>query len=329
MRIALPRLRWSSAMVIGFASLLGLGGFFAEVFQAPPVAQDPVQLVRNPLPLEKLSTLRGLEFTNKAGTFRFENTDPDGAMEGPWRMTEPTALKARRDFFVKVGQALADIQVRHVHRTDPINLQSFFLHKPLFTLRLIPVVGAPVEIAFGLVNPIDNTTYFTLTDGPWIYQSQVFGLPLENVTAEELLDSRALAFNPDQVLSLEITPGGVRLTKNDGRWQDSRGAALENRKVEEFLLKLQTLKGHTVLDKLTQDQQAAVRRLMETPQITLRLGLSQGLETYHFSAPLDRVGDLKLERAGSVLLMREGAMNPVAMGREQLGVLSKKESELR
>jgi hypothetical protein len=316
-------------MVIGFASLLGLVGFFAEVFQAPPVPQDTVQLVRNPLPLEKLRQLRGMEFTNKAGTFRFENNHPDGALEGPWRMVEPTAMKARRDFFVKVGQALADIQVRHVHRTDPINLQSFFLHKPLFTLRLVPVIGAPVEIAFGLVNPIDNTTYFTLTDGPWIYQSQVFGLPLENVTAEELLDSRALAFNPDQVLSLEITPNGARLTKSEGQWLDGRGAALDNRKVEEFLLKLQTLKGHTVLDKLTPDQQAAVQRLMETPQATLRLGLPQGLETYHFSTPLDRVGDLKLERPGSVLLMREGAMNPVAMGKEQLSVLNKRESELR
>jgi hypothetical protein len=329
MAFKLPKVRWSTAMVLAFGSLLAFVGFFAEVFQAPPLPQETAQLIRNPLPLEKLQTLRVLEFTNKNGLFKFENTHADGALEGPWRMTEPTAMKARRDFFVKVVEALGDIQVRHVHRSDSINLQSFSLDKPLFTLRFIPVTGEPMELAFGLLNPIDNTTYFSMKDGGWIYQSQALTLPLETVSADELLDARALAFNPDQVEILELTPQGFHLSKIAGQWQNSQGQPMDNRKVDEFLLKLQTLKGYMVLDKLTAEQGQELNRLMVNPQWTLRLGTLQAAETYHVSAPLDRLGDLKLERSGSSLLYREGSLNPVVLGREQVGMLLKREKDLK
>jgi hypothetical protein len=324
-----PSLRWSTAMVVAFGFLLAFVGFFAEVFQAPPLPQETAQLIRNPIPQAKLQTLRLLEFTNKNGVFKFENTHTDSALEGPWRMIEPTAMKARRDFFVKVVEAIGEIQVRQVHRADPINLQSFSLEKPLFTLRFIPVTGEPLEIAFGLLNPIDNTTYFYMKDGGWIYQSQALTLPLESVSADELLDARALAFNPDQVEILELTPKGFQLSKVAGQWQNSQGQPMDNRKVDEFLLKLQTLKGHMVLDKLTSEQGQELNQIMQRPQWTLRLGTLQAAETYHVSPPLDRIGDLRIDRSGSSILYREGSLNPVVLGKEQVGILLKRESELK
>lgn len=329
MAFKIPALRWSTAMVIAFGFLLAFVGFFAEVFQAAPLPQETAQLIRNPFPLEKLQTLRLMEFTNKNGFFKFENTNTDSTLDGPWRMIEPTAMKARRDFFVKVVEALSEIQVRHVHRADSINLQSFSLDKPLFTLRFVPVTGEPLEIAFGLLNPIDNTTYFYMKDGGWIYQSQALTLPLESVNADELLDARALAFNPDQVEILELAPQGFSLSKVAGQWQNSQGQPMDNRKVEEFLIKLQTLKGYMVLDKLTPEQDQELKRMMVNPQWTLRLGTLQAAETYHVSPPLDKLGDLRLERSGSSLLYREGSLNPVVLGREQLGMLLRKEKELK
>ena len=74
-------LRWSTIMVTIFAVILGMVGFFAEVFQAPSIPQEMAQLIKNPLPIAKLQRLRTLGFTNKAGQFKFENTHPDGAPE--------------------------------------------------------------------------------------------------------------------------------------------------------------------------------------------------------------------------------------------------------
>lgn len=321
--------RWSTVMVITFAVILATVGFFAEVFQAPSVPQEMAQLITNPLPVSKLQRLRSLSFTNKSGLFKFENTHPDGASEGPWRMLEPTSIKARKDFFVKVVQALSELQVRNVHRADSINLKSFSLDRPLFTLTLAPVDGVAVEVAFGLLNPIDNTTYFKIKDQEWIYQSLALPLPLETVTVDELLDSRALAFSAENLDSLEISPNGVKLIKIGGVWQNQDSSPANQQKVEQLLKELQTLKSYMVLDKLDADQALALQEIMQSPQWRLRLGQGETSEVYLISPALDRVGSYKLERSGSHLLYREGTLTPIVLGREQMGVFSRRDRDLK
>lgn len=317
--------RWSTVMVASFAVVLGTVGFFAEVFQAPSLPQEMAELIKNPLPVGRIQKLRTLSFTNKSGQFKFENTHPAGDAEGPWRMVEPTSINARKDFFVKVIQALSDLQVRNVHQSDSINLQSFSLDKPLFTLVLGPTEGTPLEIAFGLLNPIDNTTYFTVKDQEWIYQSLALPLPLETVTADELLDARALAFSIDKLETLELSPNGIKLVRVGENWQNDAGATFDKKKVEQFLKGLQGLKSYMVLDKLDQSQAEALQQIMLAPQWRLRLGN----DLYFFSPPLDRVGSFKLEKNNSSLLYREGSLNPIVLSRDQLDVLSRKEKDLR
>ena len=322
-------LRWSTLLVVGFGLLLAMVGFFAEVFQAPPIPQEMAQLIKNPLPLHKLKNVRRLSFTNKAGAFKFENANSEGNPEGPWRMTEPTAIKARKDFFVKVLQALSDLQVRNVHRADSINLQSFSLDKPLFTLSIEPSEGAPIEIAFGLLNPIDNSTYFHMKDQEWIYQCMTLPLPLETVTADELLDARALAFTLDKVDQLEIDPNGLKLIRTGERWQMADGTPVDTRKVESFLKDLQALKSYMVLDKLTPSQSEALQQVMLTPQWRLKLGQAGTPEVYFISAAMDRLGDLKLDRSGSSLLYREGTASPIVLSREQVSIMNKRDKDFR
>lgn len=316
-------------MVASFAAVLAMVGFFAEVFQAPSIPQEMAQLIKNPLPVEKLQRLRTMGFTNKAGQFKFENTHPQGLPEGPWRMIEPTSITARKDFFVKVIQALTDLQVRNVHRSDSINLQSFSLDRPLFTLNLGPVDGLPVEISFGLLNPIDNTTYFTIKDQEWIYQSLALPLPLETVTTDELLDARALAFSVDKLDALEISPNGIRLVRVGETWENGEGQVLDSKKVAQFLKDLQALKSYMVLDKLDADQAMALQQIMHSPQWRLKLEQGEAAEIYLVSPPIDRIGSFKLERSGSSLLYREGTLNPIVLGREQLSVLNRRPGDLK
>lgn len=322
-------LRWSTIMVMSFAVVLAMVGFFAEVFQAPSLPQEMAQLIKNPLPVDKLQHLRTMSFTNKAGTFKFENTNPSGLPEGPWRMLEPTSIKARKDFFVKVIQALTDIQVRNVHQADSINTQSFSLDKPLFSLVLGPIDGAPIEISFGLLNPIDNTTYFSVKDQDWIYQSLALPLPLDTVTADELLDAKALAFNLDEIESIELSPNDLKLVKMGTAWENGLGQRLDSKKVEGFLKDLLDLKSYMVLDKLDASQNEAMKIIMHSPKWRLQVSRRDISDTYYVSAPLDRVGSFKLDKSGSALLYREGTLSPIVLDREQLNVFNRKERDLK
>lgn len=316
-------------MVVSFAVVLAMVGFFAEVFQAPTMPQEMAQLIKNPLPVDKLQHLRTMSFSNKAGTFRFENAHATGLPDGPWRMLEPTSIKARKDFFIKVIQALTDIQVRNVHQADSINMQSFSLDKPLFTLILGPIDGTPVEISFGLLNPIDNSTYFTVKGQDWIYQSLALPLPLETVTADELLDAKALAFNLDEIEGVELSPNDLKIVRMGTEWENGLGQKLNTKKVEAFLSDLLDLKSYMVLDKLDVTQGQALKVIMHSPKWRLQVAQRDSTDTYYVSAPLDRVGSLKLERSGSALLYREGTLSPIVIGREQLGVFNSKERDLK
>ncbi len=324
---------WSTLMVLGFAGLLAMVGFFAEVFQAPRLPQEMVQLVRNPLSAEKLRRVKRLSFSNRAGQFHFENTHPEGLAEGPWKMTSPTSTRARRDFFVKVLAALSELQVRHVHGQDTINLKSFSLDKPLFTLVVEPVGSSPWEITFGLVNPIDDSTYFTVQGQEWIYQSNALPLSLDTVTPEELIDARALAFSAEKLDGVEIVSlnggPGLAFHRTGDEWRTSQGMLLNPKRVDQFLSELHALKGYMVLDKLTPEQEARLREVAAAPERRLRLGQEGTSETWFLSPSMDRLGDLRFERSGSVLLWREGTLSPIVLGREQLGVFGRKERDLR
>lgn len=329
------RFHWSTYVVGFFGLLLFAVGFFAEVFQAPPIPQEISQLIKNPLPMEQLKRLRRVSFTNKMGKFKFENSHPDGLVEGPWQMIEPTNIKARKDFFVKMLSALEEIQIRHTHRNETINLQSFSLDRPLFGLRLEPMSGKPLEVNFGLINPIDNSTYFSLSDDNWIYQCNTLAIPFETVTPDELLDSKVLALNVDLISSIEIasypfqTPG-IRIQRQETDWFDQEGKKLDGKKVESFLRDLQQLKSYMVLDRLTPGQAVELERVLTTPRWRLRMtNAGAAPETFYMTGELEALADLRLERKGSVLFYREGTRNPLVLNGAQLNFMNKKVKDLR
>lgn len=329
------RFHWSTYIVAGFATLLVAVGFFAEVFQAPPIPQEIAQLIKNPLPIERIKKLKRVSFSNKMGQFKFENSHPEGLMEGPWQMIEPTNIRARKDFFIKMIGVLEEIQIRHTHRSETINLQSFSLDKPLFTLELEPIKGSKLEIAFGLINPIDNSTYFAIKGEEWIYQCNTLSIPFETVTPDELLDSKALALNFDQINFVELATypfqgPAVKLTRAELEWQDETGRKFDRRKVESFLKDLQNIKSYMVLDKLTPVQSQELQRLLSTPAHRLRMVSGNAVpETFYISSPLEALVDLRFEKKRSVLFYREGSVNPLVLSGEEANVFYRKEKDFR
>jgi hypothetical protein len=328
------KVHWSTFAIFGFAFILGSVAFFAEVFQAPPNPQDLVQLIQNPIPMERLKSLKRLTFTNKMGNFKFENSHPDFDLDGPWQMTEPTNIRARKDFFLKVMKTLDEVQVRHTHRADPINIQSFSLDKPLFSLVFETIKGAPVAISFGLINPIDNSTYFIIEGHDWIYQSTALTLALEAVTPDELLDSKALALNSDLISMIEISAAPfqkpqLRALKVSDIWQDEMDRPLDNKKINRLINDLQSIKSYMVLDKLTETQSGELEKIMTEPQWKLKIAQRDYTESFFISKPIDEVLDFKLEKRNSLLFYREGTLAPIVLSPEQVNIFKRVERDLR
>lgn len=328
------KIHWSTMAVVGFGIILSALAFFAEMFQGPPVPTDLTQLIQNPIPTDKLANLKSVSFTNKMGSFKFENTHPQFELDGPWQMIQPTNIKARKDFFLKVLKSLTEIQVRHTHRADTINLQSFSLDKPLFSFIFETQDSSLIQVSFGLINPIDNSTYFSLTGSDLIYQSNTLSLPLESVTPDELLDSKALALNSELVSMIEIQEAPfqaiqLRVNKISDLWQDNSGQRMDSKKLERYIGDLQNIKSYMVLDKLSPIASAELEKIMSAPRWRLKIAQREYTETFFVAGPLTDIGDFRLEKANSLLFYREGTTTPIVLPPDMQNIFKKSDSQLR
>lgn len=329
---ALLRPTLSSLLVITFAFILLFLGLFAEVFESHTPEVDLAQIYANPIPVIELQNLKSLRITNKQGNFLLENTHPEGKVEGPWQMVEPQALKVKDDVIPKILDALNVIRVRNFHSLEPINITSFSLDNPTLTLNFMTSKDKAYEIKVGLINPIDNSAYLSLSSQNQIYQIDPIEITLESYDISQLVESRVLALNPESLVSMEIyTPSGleVKLLKKDDQWLDQNGIALETSKVNKYFERLEDLKSFSILSNLTGPQQEFMESALATPIYTLKLISAQGVRSYFVSEVKNGIPGVSLSRSNFFALSSEEKKSFVLIDKDQLKAFTLKSSDLK
>ena len=322
----------STFLVIIFTLILLFLGLFAEVFESHTPEVDLAQIYANPMPMLELQSLKSLRITNKQGNFLLENTHPDGKIEGPWQMIEPQALKVKSEVIPKILDALNVIRVRNFHSLEPINITSFSLDNPTLTLNFVTNKDKAYEIKMGLINPIDNSAYLSLSSQTQIYQIDPIEITLESYDISQLVESRVLALNAESLVSLEIyTPAGleVKLLKKDDIWLDQNGNSLATPKVSQYFERLEDLKSFSILSNLTGAQQEFMESAMATPIFTLKLISSQGVRSYYVSEIKNGIPGMNLARSNFFALSTDEKKSFVLIDKDQLRSFSLKSSELK
>jgi hypothetical protein len=322
----------STFLVIIFTLILLFLGLFAEVFESHTPEVDLAQIYANPMPILELQNLKSLRITNKQGNFLLENTHPEGKIEGPWQMIEPQALKVKSDVIPKILDALNVIRVRNFHSLEPINITSFSLDNPTLTLNFVTNKDKAYEIKMGLINPIDNSAYLSLSSQTQIYQIDPIEITLESYDISQLVESRVLALNAESLVSLEIyTPAGleVKLLKKDDIWLDQNGNSLATPKVSQYFERLEDLKSFSILSNLTGPQQEFMESAMATPIFTLKLISSQGVRSYYVSEIKNGIPGMNLARSNFFALSTDEKKSFVLIDKDQLRSFSLKSSELK
>lgn len=329
---ALLRPTLSTVLVIVFASILLFLGLFAEVFESQTPEIDLAQIYANPIPVSEMQQLKTLKISNKQGSFLLENTHPEGSLAGPWQMVEPQSLKVKPEVLIKILDALNVIRVRNFHRLEPINITSFSLDNPTLTLNFTTSKNRAYEIKVGLINPIDNSAYLSLSTQNQIYQIDPLEITLESYDLAQLVESRVLALNVDSLASLEIySEKGLelKLLKKELQWVDQNGLTLNNSKVSKFFARLEDLKSFSILDKLTPEQQNFMTQASSTPTYSLKLISAQGVRTYMLSEIKNGIPGMSLDRTNFFALSTEEKKSFVLLDKDQLRPFAVKSSELK
>ncbi len=322
----------STILVVFFFLILLFLGLFAEVFESQTPEVDIAQIYANPVPINELQKLHNLKLTNKHGTFIFENTHPDGDLTGPWQMLEPQALRLKGDVVAKIIDALNVIRVRNFHRLEPINVTSFSLDNPTLTLLFTNFRNKNFEIKMGLINPIDNSAYLSLSSQDQIYQIDPIEMALESYDLAQLVESKVLAVNIDSLQSLEIyeTDGlKLKLLRKDNLWLDQNGVQLAEAKVKRFFERLEEIKSFSILDKLSTEQQVFMERAMATPAYSLKLISAQGVRSYIMAEVKGQIPGMSVVKSDTYALSTDERQSFVLLDKSELKTLSTRSTDLK
>lgn len=322
----------STFLVVFFFLILLFLGLFAEVFESQTPEVDIAQIYANPVPINELQRLKSLKLINKHGTFLFENTDANGDLRGPWQMLEPQALRLKSDVISKIIDALNVIRVRNFHRLEPINITSFSLDNPTLTMLFTNVKNKNFEIKMGLINPIDNSAYLSLSSQDQIYQIDPIEMALESYDLAQLVESKVLAINTDALQSLEIygqSGLSLKLLRKEDKWLDQNGETLSDSKVRRLFEQLEQIKSYSILDKLNTDQQVFMEKAMATPTYSLKLISNQGVRTYVVGQVPGQIPGMTVVKSNTYALSTEEKQSFVLIEKDELRVFTTKSNDLK
>ena len=310
----------STILVTFFFFILLFLGLFAEVFESQTPEVDMAQIYANPVPTSELQNLRVLRLTNKQGNFLLENMNTEGSVEGPWQMVEPQSLRLKGDVVRKIIDALNVVRVRNFHRLEPINVSSFSLDNPTLTLNFVNTKNKSFEVKMGLINPIDNSAYISLSTQNQIYQIDPLEMALESYDLAQLVESKVLALNKDSLLSVEIySEKGLdtKLLKKGEEWVDQSGTVQSESKVAKFFDKLEALKSQKILENLTPEQKEMMDQSVATPIFSLKIIAGTGVRSYLIGEVKSAIPGLDLSLPAYVLTS-EDKKSFVTIDRDEL-----------
>lgn len=276
----------STSLVGLFFFLLLVLALFAEVFESRTPEIDLAQIYANPVPIAELQRIHKLVLTNKYGSFEMVNAHPDDELTGPWQLYVPQTQRVKPEIISKIVENLNILRVRSIHRFEPINITSFSLDNPNLSLLFSTAKNKDYEIKLGLINPIDNSAYLSISSQDQIYQIDPLEMALETYDLSSLIEARVLAFSRRSMNSIEIKENNISqlfIKQKEGIWSDELSEPLAKDKVAQFLTLVEDMKSSSVLENLSSDQLTSFQEMINKQAILLKIELKEEVRSYYLT----------------------------------------------
>jgi hypothetical protein len=183
----------------------------------------------------------------------------------------------------------------------------------------------------GLINPIDNSAYMTISTQNQIYQIDPLEMQLESYDLAQLVESKVLALNADSLVSLEVYGAEglqLKLLKKEEQWLSDTGVVLSEDRVKKFIERLEALKSTSILENLTPEQKDVMDRATAVPLYSLKIITTQGVRTYVIGMVTGGIPGTSIN--GTVYALSGEERNSyVLIDKDQLKVFGTKINELK
>lgn len=334
-RLELKKSTASTWMIVLFTLILFLTGFYSDFFQAPLKVNQDIGRYRSLFQPGQILGVRELILKNNLGTFHFEKsaTDPDT----PWTMISPRKLPANSSLVKNILQELNNVQIRSVHANDPINVANYSLDSSSLEVTLIDSNEKTSTLKFGLVNPLDNSTYVSFEEQNAIYHINNISTTLNTLDLSGFVDSRIFTFDLSSVTSLVIYRGKAEKNqvnflakKEKNQWVGQRDMILKSEAVMEFFGELSDLRSSFILDKVDETLQEEIQKYMTTPAYEIVVSYGDKVTyRYEISGLVKALPNLKLEKWQTFIVQPSNREFPYILNKKVLDLFHRSERNLR
>lgn len=299
--------KWiSNALIVSFMILVAFSAFLSEVLKAP--AKKTTEIIEQSLVFnnKELETVNKISLKNKSGEYIFERASLE--VGSPWSMTSPKTVASGSVFIDKLFSNLITIKTKKYLPDTNSNSLNFSLDKPTATITLTDKNQKSYSLNIGIMNTIDQSTYVRISEKKGIYHIEAPSDSLENITINDLIESRIFDFSASNIAALKITKKMttlpvIDLTLKDKIWTLNDGKVLNTKKVEEFLNDFFKIKSTLVLDQQTELQKKQTQKLLATPDYRINIEMTDGKKiSYLVSSPTKSLVDKALNDVPHILI---------------------------
>lgn len=334
-RLDIKKSTLSTWMMAIFTVVLFLTGFYSDFFQAPLDINPEISRYRSLFQPGQILGVRELILKNNLGTFHFEksSTSPDT----PWTMISPRKLPANSSLVKTILKDLNNVQIRSVHANDPINIANYSLDSTSLEVTLISSNEKTSTLKFGLVNPLDNSTYVSLSDQNAIYHIDNISTTLNTLDLASFVDTRIFTFDQSSIRKIKIYRGEVnkrnlnfQAEKSDVNWVGQQNTLLKTEAVMEFMGELADLRSPLILDKVNEDLAKSVAEYLEKPSFMIVIeDENKNTYSYKISGLVRNLPGVKLEKWQNFIIQPSNREFPYVLNKKVLGLFRSSERRLR
>ncbi len=334
-RLEVKKSTLSTWMILFFAAVLFITGFYSDFFQAPIDISPEMSRYRSLFQPSQILGVRELILKNNLGTFHFEksSSNPDT----PWMMISPRKLPANSSLVKTILKDLNNVQIRSVHANDPINIANYSLDTASLEVTLINSNDKASTLKFGLINPLDNSTYVSLSDQDAIYHIDNISTTLNTLDLASFVDTRIFTFDLSSVTSIKIYRGqesrnnlNFLAEKNGLNWVGQKNLMLKTEAVKEYLGGLADLRSPLILDRVSEELAKAVEQYLEKPSFLIVVtDNNKNKYTYKISGLVRNLPGVKLEKWQNFIIQPSNREFPYVLNKKVLGAFQRSERRLR
>lgn len=305
-----------------FISLL-IASVIGELSQTTNKNSNQSLLTKNPISKDILENIKVISINNSLGDFTVEKKD------GLWWIRKDRPLYANPNISEKLMESLRNIKVEKVLENDALNRNYFSLNNPIFSVTLNDLL----KLEFGLINSIDNSTYFTFTGSKNIYQAKVLDFDIQTLNLNDIFYRQLFRAKPNEIVYLElITNRTSRLKLNyvNNQWLDQNKRVLNEKKVNSFLIDIFTRNADVVIDQNKDEVYSKVDRYIKNAPFELRFkNKSDRSFSYKFTNPVKELTPLEIEKRKYLLMKGNDDYYPILVDKDFVNIFSKRSRNFR